>query len=725
MTLALSLGGSVAYLLDSNAPPPRVVSSATGRRVSGSIVLIQDHVDYLIRNDADVAEVNALGVHTGLTIGVLATTPALQLKSELILVGDDVTVRPSGYGEMPEFHCDDVVTDLFIKDVSETDIWDVTIAIPGGPKCLGNTGYDDTMLRQVATLAALRLASADTSFVVNWSATSTTWRYKSGAGVNPNLDGRAYWWTRRDSGIFITGNRARISTMLTRRNAHQDGSLRIGGTDAYVEACRLEDGARHNGYSGVGATWIDCYFYRGRNDLESPGTANGLVVNQPTITGQMATVTNCIFDGGGLTDATGNLIFTGPYSHGSVSTQVLATFNVSGCTFIDCASGPNACAVTNNITGSTMTRVQQGVGVNNVGTINISGTTAGSTLNVLYKNEVAVGTLVVNSSNNRFSIPDLGGGAAGFYKTEPAGTTTNLTINGDVIDVLGVRGLTTNANRQLIRHRNGNLKINNMIVGPAVCNRAENLIVAGFGGGVVTYDTASNDNQWPVGGQGTLNGTAYTTLAAWKAGTGADAATVTLALPTAVLSDNFVGAAGNLENHAPWVKMTGGAVGALQLNGAGAVNAASGTFTGYGMGDLASSNQCIQFTISGVNAVSGGGPALRIVDVSNALWFRFRSGAFEIAMVLAGVVSQVDSSTTVLPVAGDVVIWALEEVTDPNTGAVSTRSWMYVNNRLLRGMIQITAPALVAEKTVGAVARSTIQAPLFTAVRYSPTRAAA
>jgi hypothetical protein len=586
---------------------------------------------------ATPSALTASGVSPGEIVWVATGSTFFQ---ELTLTGDDITVSSYGTGPRPIFDCRDIASG-WTKTQGSSFVYQCPITLPGNTKIKGNAWEDASMLIQVSSLA-LCDSTPGSCYVADWSAPATTLYIHPDGNTNPSSNSRTYRYSRREHGVEIGGNRGRIIGIQAIGNAHQDGSLKIaGGINPYFENIRAEDGSRHSAYGAAGSTLVDCYFYRGRNDLESPGEGNGFVCYQDDITATSYSTLRCTFDGGSTPK------FQGANNHGSQATQTFDAITHTQPTFIKCTTGFAANAKNQVCDQATFVDCETaffGGSAGNV--ITVKNTVPGSTLNQLYNSG---GQIQINSVNNQITVPLLGSAVPGFYRIDVSSADSSLTVTGDILTIL--EGNMTAGLSRIIHHQRGPIVINNSEFHPALANPINDVLVAGFSGGVSSY--TGGGNKFPRGARFTLNGTTYLTLKAWQAA-GHDLTSSYLPMPASTAEDNFNRSNGTLDSSLGWVRLGGAANQASVVGNSVAVTGTTKTL--YRRTALASPDGWVSFRVAGVPATAGPLVVVRAQDASNWIGIRWNQTSYYVYKSIGGVVSQIGAWNMVTPVVGQEVI---------------------------------------------------------------------
>jgi hypothetical protein len=643
-------------------------------------------IDIVAGNDANdgrtpataFASFSPLGSVGSLRGKIISLARGSNWKATLTLTADDVSITAHGAGVDPVIDCRETISS-FAKTSGRTNVYEAAISLPGDSKIMGNVWADALTLTQVTSLA-LCDSTPGSSYVANWAASSTTLYVHAPASAVPISDGKTYRYSARASAVIGTGARNHVSCLKTIGNAHQDGSIRLTGINSIWSNCRLEDGCRHAALAGVGASLSDLYFYRGRNDLESLGTANSFVCNQPTTLGESFSTLRCTFDGGDTP------YFTGPYGHGSSSSQIFASMIHTSPVFINMYSCGTANALDYRHVNPVFTNCQQGAVMAATGTAyTCSGGTG--TLNQMAEAGFAS---TINSTNNNLTVPLLGGVNVGFYRVNSATGDVALNISGDVLSIsnCGV------SNAQIIRHQRGAVSVQNSTFGPALAAAVDDVLVAGFSGGTATY--VGSNNVFPIGARFQLNGVTYDTLALWQAA-GYDAGSTSQPMPATVSEDDFTRADENLEV-TNWTRVGGSAAqAAVRSNQLACIGS---TQTLYRR-SLASADHWIRFTVANVSGTANPFVVLRASDQNNWVGIRWTAAGWVFGKCIAGTVTVSGASAGPVPAVSDDVIFAVR----------GDKYWIYINGRQINRGTAMSATAIGSNTGVGVVCRGGIYNP--------------
>lgn len=596
------------------------------------------------------------------------------LASVLTSSANGVSVDAYGSGDRPLIDCADyfAANTGWAKTAGRTNVYERTITLPNDVKAKGNVWSGDNFLVQVASLATCD-STPGSAFVTDWAAASATLYIHAIGSTDPTSNGIVYSYSRRLWGINLSGSGCAVRNIRSRRNAHQDGSI-IVGPNGVGFRLRIEDGCRHSALFNPGASLTECYFFRGRNDLE--GSANSLVVNAANVIGLSYSTTDCTFDAGDTP------AFTGPQNHGANANDLYASITHTRPVFIGMLQCLDSAAQNVQVVNPTFANCVTGV---QSGRVNAVCTVSGGTGTLDQLCSIgAAGT--VNSLNNTLTVPAV---RSGFYASTPTSGVT-LSIDGDVLTIADANSRTVN-NNDLIRIVGGTLSVQNLTIRPVLANPSTVYMRAGFSGGTVTV--TANNNSVPLGASWIINGTTYSTLAAWQA-TGQDAASSYGAIPAPSFTDNFDRADENLEASANWTRIGGAAAqAAVRSNELAMIG---GTTTLYAAPALANATHYVRGTIRGaIPASPASFPlALRGLDQGNFVGVRWGTSALQVFRAIGGTFNQAVSHS-VTPAAGDDIVLAVR----------GDFLWLYRNNAGLQLQVPLSASALVNNTLAGTVPR--------------------
>lgn len=642
-----------------------------------------------------------------------------------VIVADDCSMLAYGAGDtLPFFDCTASIPAAWTLHAA--GIWKVTLTRAASVKNTGNyfrtttwetpDGVEHTDLfpmRKVESLAALSGKGNYACFADGEAGTTIT--LYMNAPSDPGADGAAYRWSRYSVAVNLSGARNRIAGLWARGNANQDGMFRLAGDAGghVLSRCRMDWGCRHSALvaSGPALSIAELNeFNGGANEVDpigtlSNGTANSLVFNSADHQTAHCISQFNVYNGMGRRNYAGAGVrsnFTGPYGHDSVAGRAMATFVSEGDEFIDMAVAAGACGIVTQFKDQKHTRSIDGMEVNsNDIDVSMTGLVAGSTIDRLLTNAARTGITLRYHDNGLVYIPDCGAGASGWVRAgEGVTAEMDLDFENNAFVIQGTR--TANANRVFIDLRDGALRWVGNTIGPAVAPPVDLIFDLGTG---VAIDSDNDDNAYPVGSNFRIASTTYRGLVAYRVAAGGEVGSTYRDLPSPEYADTFNGSDANLETLG-YTRISG-AAGALQRK-SNLLYAASTTQSVYTRGDLSGLEHYVSYTLKGISAGGGPGPALRILDGTTFLLSRQTSTQHQLQLMLAGVSSVPVASSAVTPAVDQHVVVVLRNYTDPFTEAVTMRAWIIVDGGLVIGMSEITAASIVAEPTVGAIARNTV-----------------
>lgn len=586
----------------------------------------------LTRPFASFAPIVSAGA-AGKRIGVMGGSV---FRTSVTLTGDDIKVvgRPIGDGAKPLFD-DSKTIAAWTPHATLANRWQATLTLPGNIKILGNAWLNDDFIAQTTSEAAT--SAATPLYVSGWTATSATATYYSTVDPNTLIAAGSVFTHSYSHGLFIDGDRPSVIGIRTRRNGHQDGSLRLTGEDIYAEDCDVEDGCRHAMIAGAGAEFVRTRFYRARNDLEAGQSANLLVVNQSEVESEGYTTTDCIFDGGDQPNV------SALSNHGSPDTDRFASITHSGDTFINCKQCGDAHADEQLMENCTFTNCAQGPFVGTGGVSLIIRTCSGS-LDQVFKNDAAA-NVTITCEGNTWEPTTLG---TGLYRADSTASGNTYNFVNETIHTDGA----TSGTGDLIRIAAGTVNRSGMNVGPNLFGlKLLHIMRLGFNGGTVTL--TSNNNHDPFGRDYIVNGTTYATFSAYQAGTGQDAASATdgtggVGGSSAIFfSDDFTRANQNLEASTDWTRQTGTQSTAAAATVSSNQLALVGTNrTAYAAPDTGQADHWAEIELGTIPGTPGPFPvAVRIVDSDNFLAFRCSASQGQVWKCVSGTLNQIGTVT--------------------------------------------------------------------------------
>lgn len=570
--------------------------------------------------------------------------------------------------------------------VGRTNVWQSTITLPNSVKTMGNLTKNDTLMPQVSSEAACE-AAAGSCYVPTWNAASSTVFVQS--ATDPNLDVYRHGY---DIALSIIGTGTTVQDIASRLNGAQDGSQKLTGENGLVQRLDVSLGARHAYYAGFGVTFSHNTFSGARNDLEPPGNANLVVVNQPDPSGKSW------FSNDNMLSSGGYPLVTGWQNHGADAEALcVATYHTRD-TYDRLVQTADVQAADYKEISPTFINVDQGLYVGRGTSAVIEVTDAVGTINRIFE---AARPATIKFLDGAIVIPMVGGATVGWGRADsPTGDVT-LEIRDYTIEVVSA----ANINARLLHMKRGLTKIFDTVIKPVggltLTMQLDHVLVAGFSGGAATFQ--GDRNVYPYGAAFLYNGTLYPTLAAWQAywvsqGQTHDAASTTQQPKAASFSDAFTRADENLE--VTWTRIGGSAAqAAVRSNTLAAIGT---TQTAYRLGNMASADMYARFTIKAVPGTPGPVVALRLVDQNNWWGLRWNGTTFQFGKCVGGVHTvSVQPSTVVAPAVDQDVVVAIR----------GDRVWLYVDGRLaIRGQAAAEA-TLAAAVGVGVVTRITTMNP--------------
>lgn len=226
------------------------------------------YVDSVGGSDANSGKTPALAKQTIAGLGTITTGMRVGLKrgsvwrEQLSIAAGSVRVGAYGTGAMPILDAADVVGANWTKTAGRTNIYEFTFTNPtsyaGGFPSLWENG---ARLRWIADLTSLDAAPGRMYAATTTGATITVYVYPTGGG-DPNANGKTYEVAKRLYALNMDGDACVASDIHTKRQLHNDGSLRLAGASCRAYRCLAEDGTKHNAYVGVNGAMYDCIAWK-------------------------------------------------------------------------------------------------------------------------------------------------------------------------------------------------------------------------------------------------------------------------------------------------------------------------------------------------------------------------------------------------------------------------------------------------------------------------------
>jgi hypothetical protein len=577
----------------------------------------------------------------------------------------------------------------------QTNVYQATVTLPGNVKMSGNVwdSASNTALVQTTSIA-LVAANPGYAYCSNWQGTTATLYIQLTDSSSPITNGRTVSYSALTQGITLNGNNCTLNGITAQRYGHQDGGIGMYGTGSTVSNFQAIGCNRHDALFGPNVTFSNAQFISGFDDLE--GSANGCVVFAATVAGMSVSTQNNLYDG------TWGRNFTGIDYHGASTSDLYGTVTHQSETFRNMQQGVTAKATSSTITGASFTNVQSMISLSG-GSVTIQNSVPGGTCyNLVTYNPSLVSNVSATSINNTYTIPQLGyGSLVAAYRSDVTASQFALTINGDVVTIQSV-----NNPYDFIRVANGSVSVQNLTVLPVLGNPAPRLYNLGtsvVSGGSVTLGTIDH-NTYPFGTQFELNGTTYTTLAAWQTATGKDTHS-TVAQPTPSGSDSFQRANGFLDGTNPYIVVGTADQISVSSNACAFTGTAQTAYTIL----QSSSNHYVRARVAGIPAAGAAFPlAVRIGDNNNFIGARWSSGSkYQIYQVVGGVFTSLGGSSVAPNVGDDVILCAQGNFI-----------YLYVNGVNVGGVISAVASGLLTQKYVGMVSRSAAQNPMLSYLEW-------
>lgn len=646
---------------------------------------------------ASVAPLNALGsIPAGSVIGIRRGSVFKQnlsrTENNLSIVGfGSTSAGPAIFDGS-----DAIPTSAWSLTSGQTNVYQCTVTLPGNVKMSGNVwdSNSNTALIQTTSIANVA-ATPGSAYMSNWQGTSSTLYVQLSDSSNPASNGRTVSYSARLQGITLTGTNPTLDGVTAERCGHQDGNVGLYGTGATARNFQAIGGSRHGALFGPNVTFSNAQFISGFDDLEG-SSANGCVIFAATVAGMTVTTQGNLYDG------TWGRGFTGIDYHGASTSDLFGVVTHLNEIFLNCQQGVTAKASNATITGASFTNVNSMISLSG-GAVTIQNSVAGGTCyNLITYNPSLTADVSATSTGNTFTIPTLGfSSLVAAYRSDVTASNFNLTINEDTVTIQAA-----NATYDFIRVAKGTLNVQNLKVLPALGNPAPRLYNLGTSvaaGGVITLGTIDN-NTYPFGTQFQMNGTLYTTLAAWQSATGKDTHS-TVAQPQPTGSDNFQRADSYLDGTTPYIVLgTANQIG-VRSNACAFLGT---TQTVYAI-PLSSPNHYVRCTVAAVPATGNAFPlAVRVIDQNNWIGVRWSSGSkYQVYKCVSGTLTSIGSGN-VTPAIGDDVVFC----------AQGSRVYLYVNGVNIGGVLDITSTGLLTQKYVGMVARGATQNPMLSYLEW-------
>jgi hypothetical protein len=588
-----------------------------------------------------------------------------------------------------------ILTSAWSATSGYTNVYQCTVTLPGNVKMSGNVWDSNSSVPLTETTSiALVAATAGTAYMSNWQGTTATLYVQLSDSSNPASNGRTISYSALTQGITLNGNNCTLNGITAQRYGHQDGNIGMYGTGSIVSNFQVIGGNRHSALFGPNVTFTNATFTVGADDLE--GSANGCVIFAATVAGMSVSTYNNVYDG------TYGRNCTGIDYHGASTSDLYGTVTHLYETFKNLQQGVTAKATNSTITGATIQNVQSMISLSG-GSVTLQNSEPdGTCYNIVTYNPSLTMNVSASSINNTYTIPQLGyGSLVAAYRSDVTASLFNLTINGDVVTIQSV-----NNPYDFIRVANGTVNVTNLVVLPALGNPATRLYNLGTSvasGGAVTLGTIDY-NTYPFGTQFELNGTTYTTLAAWQTATGKDLHS-TVAQPLKVGSDGFQRANGYLDGTAPYIVIGT----ANQISVSNDECGFTGTTQTMYAIQLTSSNHYARATVAGIPTSGSAFPlCVRVIDNNNFIGARWSSGSkYQIYQCVGGTFTSLGSGNVTPNVGDDVILCAQ-----------GNYIYLYVNGANVGGVISATASGLLTQKYVGMLARGAVVNPMLSYLEW-------
>jgi hypothetical protein len=453
------------------------------------------------------------------------------------------------------------------------------------------------------------------------------------------------------------------------------------GFNCKTYRCQIDDGARHSIYAYPGWYGEDVYFYRGKNDLEAPGTANLLVVNYPTVAGTSYRTLRCTFDAGGMPN------ISATQQHGADANELFDSVTHDDPIFIgqiQCIDVAAKKHVVNNPTVISCGLFALNNRIN--GNLLVQGVKAGATVDRIIQFDQP-GRYV--GRNNAWNIRYLDVGA---YRSNTATVIASVESYGERINVTSGSSST---NAQLFRIAAGSIVYKDLELGPALANEIAYVVYAGFSGG--SAKVKASQNYMPIGQRWYINGTTYNGLAAWQAA-GYDAGTIEADYTASAASD-FNVANGNLETVTGWTMASGTAGTATVVSNQAAITGTAQTF--YRRLAASKADHWVAADIASVPVSAGPFPlVVRGADSNNWVGCRWSTTAINVFRCIAGAAVQA-ATIAAAPAVNYRLLFAVR----------GDKAWVYLNGIAIINGAALAATAIGANTGCGLVVRTSVLNP--------------
>lgn len=179
-------------------------------------------------------------------------------REQLDLPGNGCSVNAYGNGEKPILDASNLISaGSWVKTAGQTNVYEVNITPIwfGSGKDWLNVWENNVYLTRVASIAICD--STPGSYFPSAATGTITLYIHSSNSTNPGTNGKVYEYSHRQYGIYsYSYSNCRVIGVETRRNLHNDGSLKMGRSSTIVD-CLCSYGGLHNLYYGDGSFLIN------------------------------------------------------------------------------------------------------------------------------------------------------------------------------------------------------------------------------------------------------------------------------------------------------------------------------------------------------------------------------------------------------------------------------------------------------------------------------------
>lgn len=175
-------------------------------------------------------------------------------REQLTVSGSNISVAAYGSGNRPILDASNVMSD-WSKTGGQTYVYQISCTPEWGTTNYLNVWEDGSFLVRAANLAGCD--STPGSYYPSGSSGAITLYVHATDDGDPASNGSVYEYSHRQHGFNSYGySNCKISGIETRRNLHNDGSLKMGRLSTIVN-CLCSSGGYHNLYYGDGSVLVD------------------------------------------------------------------------------------------------------------------------------------------------------------------------------------------------------------------------------------------------------------------------------------------------------------------------------------------------------------------------------------------------------------------------------------------------------------------------------------